>query len=120
MAISIIDNKIQADRTVRIFDSFYDWDINIPPNQFDIVNSYFRGTISNRRVADNFTAFVFRISDETGVNALELIDYLKGQNQLEMNSTIAYYLNSFKNMASLYGVARKPLSNQFVARNIAV
>lgn len=120
MTVGILDENRGADRTVRIFDSFYDWDININPNQFDIVNSYFRSTISNRRVADNFTAFVFRISHETGVDALELIDYLKGRDKLEMNSTIAYYLNSFKNMASLYGVARKPLSNQFVARNIAV
>lgn len=120
MAVSIIDDKTAAERTVRIFDSFYDWDINVNAPEFDVVNSYFRSTIKEKAIADNFTAFIFRISHETGLYSLELLDYIKGKNTLEMNATIAYYLNSFKNKASLYGVALKPLSNQFVSRNVAV
>lgn len=120
MSAQIIDQSTAAERTVRIFDSFYDWDINVPPNEFDVVRSYFRSMIQDRAVADNFTAFIFRISHETGIYSLELLDFLKGKSRLDMNATIAYYLNSFKNKASMYGVAVKPLSNQFVSRNIVV
>jgi hypothetical protein len=37
---------------------------------------------------------------------------------MEMNQTIAYYLNSFKSKTSLYGIAVVPKSNQPVSRNI--
>lgn len=120
MAVRIIDDKTAADRTVQIFDSFYDWNVNVNAPEFDVVNSYFRSTIRDRAIADNFTAFVFRISHETGLYSLDLLGYLQGKSTLEMNATVAYYLNSFKNKASLYGVALKPLSNQTVSRNIAV
>ena len=120
MPARILNDRTATESTVRIFDSFYDWNYVAPAAEYDVVNSYFLGKIADRQIAQNFTAFVFMISNQTGLNPLELIDYLENRSQLEMNQVIAYYLNSFKNMASLYGVAIKPQVNQFVARNIAV
>jgi hypothetical protein len=72
----------------------------------------------SKNVANNFTAVLFRISQETQISVLDLLDQIKGTNKMEMNQTIAYYLNSFKSKTSLYGIAVIPKSNQPVSRNI--
>jgi hypothetical protein len=37
---------------------------------------------------------------------------------MEMDQTLAYYLNSFKSKTSLYGIAQLPRPNLPVARNV--
>ena len=71
-----------------------------------------------KNIADNFTVVLFRISQETEIPVLDLLNQIKGTNKMEMNQTIAYYLNSFKSKTSLYGIAIVPKSNQPVSRNI--
>ena len=43
------------DQTVRVFDSFYDYDANIPAGEYDIVNSYFLSVMKTKQAAGNFT-----------------------------------------------------------------
>ena len=74
-----------------------------------------------KQVAQNFTAFMFRISQETGINVLDLVAQLKGtQNKMQLNKVISYYLNSFKSKISMYGVGTIPKPNLPVARNIVI
>ena len=94
---TIIDNRSTMDQTVRIFDSFYATNLVVQANEFDIVNSYFIGVCNTKNIAQNFTAVLFRIAQETKVNVLELLDTIKGApNKLQMNNVICYYLNSLK------------------------
>lgn len=114
-----IDDRTQIDQTIRIFDNFYNVQLIVPSNQYDIVNSFFGGVCDSEKVARNFTAFLFRIAQETQIDVLELLDQLKGaENKLKMNQIISYYLNSLKSKTSLYGVSTVPRPNQPVARNI--
>lgn len=87
-------------------------------NEYDIVHGYFEYICPSLDVAANFTAVLFRISTETKIPAITLLDYLKGTTKLEMNKIMAYYLNSFKSKTSLYGIAVVPQANQPVARNV--
>lgn len=114
----IIDNRHTIDPTIKIFDSFYAWNSIVNGNEFDIVNGYFTSIIPSKTISGNFTAMLFRIAQETGINVLELLGYIKGTTKLKMNQILAYYLNSFKSKTSLYGVGVVPQSNQPVARNI--
>lgn len=115
----ILDSRTALDQTVRIFDSFYSIDMTINGDEYDIVHSYFVGVCETKNIANNFTAVLFRIAQETGIDALILLDAIKGTNsKLEMNKVICYYLNSFKSKTSLYGVGAVPRPNQPVARNI--
>lgn len=115
----ILDTRTALDQTVKIFDSFYAVKLEINGNEYDIVHGYFRSVCETKNIADNFTAVLFRISQETGIDALELLAFIKGTNtKLEMNKVICYYLNSFKSKTSLYGVGQVPAPNQPVARNI--
>ena len=114
----IIDDRTSTDLTVKIFDDFYSFNMVVNGNEYDIVNGYFKSVCGTKVIAGNFTAFLFRISQETGIPVLDLLGQIQGTNKLQMNQVISYYLNSFKSKTSLYGVGTIPQSNQPVARNI--
>ena len=114
----IIDERTSTDLTVKIFDDFYSFNMVVNGNEYDIVNGYFKSVCGTKAIAGNFTSFLFRISQETGIPVLDLLGQIQGTNKLQMNRIISYYLNSFKSKTSLYGVSTVPQSNQPVARNI--
>lgn len=121
-AITIDAPKASLDNTVRIFDNFYNYSVTAGANEYDIVNSYFISVCATETVANNFTAFLFRIASLAEIPVLELLDEIKGtaQNTLQVNAVIAYYLNSFKSKTSLYGVSTLPQPNESVQRNIVI
>jgi len=114
----ILDQRTSLDQTVRIFDSFYAITLNINGNEYDIVHGYFVSVCTSKNIANNFTAVLFRVAQETGIDALELLDQVKGKKKMEMNQILAYYMNSFKSKTSLYGIGTVPKPNLPVARNI--
>lgn len=114
----IIDERTSTDLTVKIFDDFYSFNMVVNGNEYDIVNGYFKSVCGTKAIAGNFTSFLFKISQETGIPVLDLLGQIQGTNKLQMNQIVSYYLNSFKSKTSLYGVSTVPQSNQPVARNI--
>lgn len=114
----ILDTRNSLDQTIKIFDSFYSTNLTINPDEYDIVHGYFTSVCDTKTIANNFTAVLFRIAQETGQSAMYLLDQIKGTTKMEMNQILAYYLNSFKSRTSLYGIGIEPKSNQPVARNI--
>ena len=110
------------DNTVKIFDNFYNTQLVVPTNQYDIVRGYFISVCSNKDVAENFTAFLFRVAQESGIDALTLLQNIQGtsSNTINLNQTMAYYMNSFKSKISLYGVAVIPKPVVPVARNVVL
>lgn len=114
-ADNIINN---IDQTIRVFDSFYNFELVINSNEYDIVYGYFYEINKDATIAGNFTIFLFRIAQVTGVPAIELLSALEGKTKLEMNQVIAYYLNSFKTRSALYGISSVLRPNEPVQRNI--
>lgn len=114
-----VNNRSNIDRTVLIFDSFYAQNATVDAAKYDLVYSFFYAKNENKRIAANFAAALFRISQETGIDVVDLLNELKGTpNKLELNKTISYYLNLLKSKTSQYGVARVPVPNFPVARNV--
>jgi hypothetical protein len=117
----IIDGPVsQSDLATRVFDQYYNFDLTVNTNQYDIVYSYFYSTTLNKNTAGNFTTMLFRISSITGSDTLELLDYMKNKSKIEVNTTMAYYLNSIKSKTTLYGINIIPPPNQTVQRNIVI
>lgn len=118
----IIDDKTALDRTVRIFDSFYQSDLRVNASEYDIVHGYFMSVCKTKNIADNFTTVLFRIATQTGVSVMVLLNELKGTNNnpLQMNKQICYWLNSLKSKTSLYGVSVIPQPVVPVARNVVL
>lgn len=108
----------KLDQTVRIFDDFYRYEANVPADQYDIVNSYFRSTMNDARVAENFTSSLFQVAQDTGINALTLLDSMQGLTGLDLTLNMAYYLNQIRSRATLLGVNNPVVPNYYAARNV--
>ena len=108
----------KTDLTVRVFDSFYDYDVNVPASEYDIVHSYFLSQMTSRQAAGNFTVSLFRVAETTGINPLTLLDEFKGTNGIKLSASLAYYLNAIRSAATLLGVGSAVVPNFYQARNV--
>ena len=120
---SINYTNYNIDQTVRVFDTFYDYDVNIPVGDYDVVNSYFRSVMTTKQAADNFTVSLFRVAQDTNIPPLTLLQSFQAGNTnnnpgLSLNLNMAYYLNSIRNRATLLGVGIAVAPNFYAARNV--
>jgi hypothetical protein len=109
-----------TDLSVRIFDSFYDYDVNIPAEEYDVVHTYFLSVMTTRQAAGNFTVSLFRVAQDTGINPLTLLKEFQGLNGMSLSASLAYYLNSIRSRATLLGVGTPVTPNFYQARNVLV
>lgn len=105
------------DQTVRIYDQFYDYDVNVPAADYDLVFSYFK-SVMNRTAASNFTAALFKVAQETNIAPIDLLDQFKGKTGVDLTVNLAYYLNQIRSRATLLGVGVPVRPNFYVARNV--
>ena len=116
---SINYTNYNIDQTVRVFDTFYDYDINISVGDYDIVNSYFKSVMTTKQAADNFTDSWFKVANDTKIPPLELLKVFQaGGTELDLNINMAYYLNSIRSRATLLGVGIPVAPNFYAARNV--
>jgi hypothetical protein len=109
----------QLDKTVKIFDSFYNYSAAINANHYEIVFSYFLSVCQSRNTAKNFTTMIFRIASTIGENPMTLLEYLQGTgDKMQATRLMIYYLNSLKSKTTLYGVNAYPTPNESIQRNI--
>jgi hypothetical protein len=106
------------DLTVRVFDQFYDYDVNVPAAEYDVVFSYFSSVMTTRQAAGNFTVSLFRIAEDTGIPALTLLKEFQGSNGVDLSASLAYYLNQIRSRATLLGVGVAVVPNFYQARNV--
>jgi len=114
--INAINPKI--DQTVRIYDQFYNYDENVPSQEYDVVLSYFKSVFNTVEQAENFTVSVFRVAQESGVNALTILSELEGTTGPQLTASLCYYLNSVRSNATLLGVLQPAAPNYWTARNV--
>ena len=54
-----------VDLTVRVFDEFYNFGLEVDVNDYDAVNSFFESIFTYKEAAQNITVTFFRIAKET-------------------------------------------------------
>jgi hypothetical protein len=114
--VNALNPKI--DQTVRVFDNFYKFDVDVPVNEYDAVYSYFKSVITTPPAAANFAITLFRIADLSKIPVMTLLEQLQGQNKNQLTATLCYYLNNFRSPATLLGITSTVTPNFFAARNI--
>ena len=113
--------KNQLDRTVQIFDQFYNVNLVIDANNYEVVYSYFQNVTGSTTIAKTYATSLFIIAQQTNIPVMTLLDNVKGaNNRIELDAAMAYYLNSIKSKTVMYGVGVVPAPNQQVQRNILV
>jgi hypothetical protein len=108
------------DQTVRIFDQFYNYEANIPAEEFDVVLSYFRSVFLTDAAAQNMASALFRIADFSNTDVMTLLQTFQqgGSSEPEVTILMAYYLNTIRSPATLLGVLAPSTPNYYTARNI--
>lgn len=110
---------MSIDNTVRLFNNFYNLDVSVPANEYELVYSFFNEYTTNTNVAKSFTETLFRISAQTEINVLELLSQFETTDKIKMALTMAYYLNTLSETKTvLYGVNNILVPNEKVQRNI--
>ena len=110
--------NLNKDLTVRVYDNFYRYEADIPAAEYDVVHSYFLREMDNRTAAGNMTVALFRIAQETQIPALTLLKEFEGNNGVNVNIQIAYWLNQTRSIATQLGVGSTPVPNYYAARNV--
>ena len=113
------------DRTVRIFDEFYKYNINVNENEYDVVYAFFKTVFAEELAAKNFTMSLFYVADQTKTSVLDLLADMQsqissssGQPQIYVQTTMAYYLNNLRSNSTLLGVSAAVVPNYYAARNV--
>lgn len=106
------------DQTVRVYDNFYNFDVSIPVNEYDVVFSFFKSIFTTTQAAGNFTTTLFRIAEQTNTSVLTLLQQLQGQNQIQITASMCYYLNDLRSPATLLGYSVPVAPNFYAARNV--
>ncbi len=106
------------DQTVRVFDRFYDYDVDVPAAEYDVVYTYFLKEMGTKQAAGNFTVSLFRVAEETKIPPLTLLTQFEGQTGVNLDVSLAYYLNQIRSRATLLGVSNPVTPNFYAARNI--
>lgn len=108
-----------VDNSLLVLNSFYDIDIKINANEYEVVYAFFQQRMNSDAVAKVFTENLFRISTISNKNALDLLATFDAQDKLRIVLTMAYYLNTLNsNKTVLYGVSNVVTPNEKVFRNV--
>lgn len=118
LATSVNDPNPRTDKTVRIFDQFYQYDAQVPAEEYDIVNSFFQSVFNSKLAANNFTVTLFRVAQESKTPVLTLLQTLQQKNKIELDTTLAYYINGLRSLTTLLGVGQIVSANYYAARNV--
>jgi hypothetical protein len=114
--VNEINPKI--DLTVKVFDAFYQFEADVPANEYDAVYAYFRSQFDTVDAAKNFTTVFFLISSNNGIPVMELLDEIRRLDAPSLTVTLAYYLNGLRSGATLLGVQQTITPNIYAARNV--
>lgn len=112
--------KSTTDSSLLLFDNFYKQQIEVDAADYDLVRSYFRSIYQDADIADDFTAVLFQIAQGYNKDIHALLEELRGQDGVTVNSTLAYYLNGLRSKATLLGVTAVQQPNIYAARNVQV
>lgn len=108
----------RQDQTVRIFDNFYNYELQVPADQYDTIFGYFKSLTADTSSAAAFTTSLFQVAENSQTDVMVLFQQIQGQSVLDLNVTLAYYLNGLRSKSALLGVSATVTPNYYAARNV--
>lgn len=118
MTGSVNNTNRQIDPTVRLYSEFYQTDMVVNGDDYDLVLSYLKSICSTRAIAENLAISIFKIANDYNFNVQDVLAQIQGQDRLKLTVTLSYYLNSIRNASTYLGTGSPISPNPYVARNI--
>lgn len=115
-SVNAVNPKV--DLSVRVFDTFNDFGIDVPANEFDVVQSYLASVFTDSVAALNFTTALFRIAQQTNTPIMTVLQQIQAPNSIQVSINIAYFLNGIRSKTTLLGVNTAVTPNIWAARNV--
>lgn len=116
---SVNELNPKIDTTVRVFDTFNDFGISVPANEYDAVYSYLSSVFRDTAAAASFTTSLFRIAAETNTSVMAVLDEIKAPDSIRVTLNIAYFLNGLRSPSTILGINTAVTPNVWAARNVA-
>lgn len=102
----------------RIENTFKKFPVNVDPNQYDRVFSFFRKRLGADVPAEKFTSKLFRVSQINKISIDEILEEFKKSSTNQMSAFLAYYLNTTRSKSVYLGVSVQLLPPENIARNV--
>jgi hypothetical protein len=86
--------------------------------EYDYVLSVFEKIIKDKSAAANFTLAIYKVAQYTATPVLTLIESIADEDEMTLNTKMAFWLNGINSPSTLYGVLNPVLPNFYAGRNI--
>ena len=109
-----------ADKVKEYFDNYYYKQISYPANDVDAVIAFFQKRGFQKEAAISVASVILRQAKIDNVKVFELLDTLKGFEDVQLSSVVAEVLNYNRPKISKLGYKLTDNGNQVERRNIKV
>lgn len=111
-------NKSPKDATLKAFDTFYEKPFELSTNVLAAMMGFFTSRGFEENSSETIAVTIIKQAKKDGYNPMEILDTLKGLDNVEISALVAEILNYNRFKTSFLGYARAFVPNQEVERNI--
>jgi len=104
--------------TLKAFDNFYNQPLEIKAGTYDAMKSFFTAKGFDTVAAESVSITILRQAKIDKINPLEILDTLKGLNNLEISALVAEIINYNRFKTSFLGYTRNIVNNTEISRNV--
>lgn len=107
-------------RTTEFFDKYFSKKLSFPSNEVDAVIGFFEKRGFDKTAAISTSTILLEQAKIDSVNVFQLLDTLKGLNEIQLSSVVAEVLNYNRDSTSSLGFKRTEVVEKLEKRNIVV
>jgi hypothetical protein len=111
-------NTNSADDVTAFYDEYYAAPLSYPSNDVDAVVGFFEARKFDRSAAVAVASILLKQAKLDGVKVFEILDTLKGLNELQLSSVVTEVMNANRDRVSTIGFKVPNTIEQIESRNI--
>lgn len=120
MAKTINDPIYTDQKNVNLATNFNEPPKAVDGGEYDYVLSFFKRSMTDPVAAANFTESIYQVSRQADVPVLELVNSMEGQTGLQMNVSMAYFMNGIRSNSTMLGVTNTVRPNFYAGRSVLI
>lgn len=109
-----------ADEVKLFFNTYFDSPVPLLGVEVDVVTGFFKKRGFDDLAATSTAAILMQQAKQDGVNTYELLDTLKGLEDIQLSAVVAEILNYNRQITSVLGYKQTVLTQSYEQRNILV
>ena len=107
-------------RVTEFFDKYFSKKLSFPSNEVDAVVGFFEKRGFDKTAAISTATILLEQAKIDSINVFQLLDTLKGLNEVQLSSVVAEVLNYSRDATSSLGFKRTQVVEKLEKRNIVV